>query len=67
MIDEHHIDALTKLLGDKGVVTRREDMEAYEAGARYDRGRAAAVLRPVTTEEVSAAVGYCVRDRKSVV
>lgn len=61
MIDEHHIDALTKLLGDKGVVTRREDMEAYEAGARYDRGRAAAVLRPVTTEEVSAAVGYCVR------
>jgi FAD/FMN-containing dehydrogenase len=61
MIDEHHIDALTKLLGDKGVVTRREDMEAYEAGARYDRGRAAAVLRPATTEEVSAAVGYCVR------
>ena len=61
MIDEHHIDALTKLLGDKGVVTRREDMEAYETGARYDRGRAAAVLRPATTEEVSAAVGYCVR------
>ncbi|PST17462.1 FAD-binding oxidoreductase [Mesorhizobium plurifarium] len=62
MIDEHHIDALTKLLGDKGVVTRRQDMEAYETGARYDRGRAAAVLRPATTEEASAAVGYCVRN-----
>ncbi|WP_018013077.1 FAD-binding oxidoreductase [Sinorhizobium medicae] len=62
MIDEHHIDALEKLLGDKGIVTRREDMEAYETGARYDRGRAAAVLRPATTEEASAAVGYCVRN-----
>ena len=28
MIDEHHIDALTRLLGDKGVVTRPEDREA---------------------------------------
>lgn len=62
MIDEHHIDALTKLLGDKGVVTRSEDMETYETGARYDRGRAAAVLRPATTAEVSAAVSYCVRN-----
>ncbi|MDX0637650.1 FAD-binding protein [Sinorhizobium medicae] len=62
MIDEHHIDALEKLLGDKGIVTGREDMEAYETGARYDRGRAAAVLRPATTEEASAAVGYCVRN-----
>ncbi|ASY70891.1 FAD-dependent oxidoreductase [Sinorhizobium fredii USDA 205] len=62
MIDEHHIDALTKLLGDKGIVTRPEDMEAYETGARYDRGRAAAVLRPATTAEASAAVSYCVRN-----
>ncbi|MEY9721193.1 FAD/FMN-containing dehydrogenase [Sinorhizobium fredii] len=62
MIDEHHIDALTKLLGDKGVVTRQQDMEAYETGARYDRGRAAAVLRPATTAETSAAVSYCVRN-----
>ncbi|MDX1067801.1 FAD-binding protein [Sinorhizobium medicae] len=62
MIDEHHIDALEKLLGDKGIVTGREDREAYETGARYDRGRAAAVLRPATTEEASAAVGYCVRN-----
>ncbi|ACP27024.1 putative D-lactate dehydrogenase [Sinorhizobium fredii NGR234] len=62
MMDEQHIDALAKLLGDKGVVTRPEDKEAYETGARYDRGRAAAVLRPTTTAEVSAAVSYCVRN-----
>ncbi|HXV30344.1 MAG TPA: FAD-binding oxidoreductase, partial [Sinorhizobium sp.] len=62
MIAQDHIDALTTLLGDKGVVTRAQDMEAYETGARYDRGRAGAVLRPATTVEVSAAVGYCVRN-----
>jgi FAD/FMN-containing dehydrogenase len=62
MIAQDHIDALTTLLGDKGVVTRPADMEAYETGARYDRGSAAAVLRPSTTAEVSAAVGYCVRN-----
>ena len=49
MIDKLHIDALTGILGDKGVVTRPEDMEAYETGARYDRGRASLVLRPTTT------------------
>ncbi|RAS13021.1 FAD-binding oxidoreductase [Ensifer adhaerens] len=60
MIDQLHIDALTDILGDKGVVTRPEDLEAYETGARYDRGRTPLVLRPATTEEVSAAVAYCV-------
>ncbi|ASY64737.1 putative OXIDOREDUCTASE protein [Sinorhizobium sojae CCBAU 05684] len=67
MIDKHHIDALTELLGDKGVITRQEDMEAYETGARYDRGRAGAVLRPATTAEVSAAVGYCARNRLALI
>jgi FAD/FMN-containing dehydrogenase len=62
MIERNHIDALTQLLGDKGVVTRPEDREAYETGARYDRGRAGAVLRPATTAEASAAVSYCVRN-----
>ncbi|MEK1867430.1 MAG: FAD-binding oxidoreductase, partial [Ensifer adhaerens] len=60
MIDQLHIDTLTDILGDKGVVTRPEDLEAYETGARYDRGRTPLVLRPATTEEVSAAVAYCV-------
>ncbi|NRP69265.1 putative FAD-linked oxidoreductase [Ensifer psoraleae] len=67
MIGQEHIDALTKILGDKGLVTRQEDMQAYEIGARYDQGRAAAVLRPATTAEVSAAVSYCVRNGLAVI
>ncbi|MDK1387431.1 FAD-binding oxidoreductase [Sinorhizobium sp. 8-89] len=67
MIGQEHIDALTKILGDKGVVTRQEDMQAYEIGARYDQGRAAAVLRPATTAEVSAAIAYCVRNGLAVI
>ncbi|OWV80387.1 FAD-dependent oxidoreductase [Rhizobium sp. R635] len=59
-LERLHIDALTAILGDKGIVAQA-GMEAYETGARYDRGRAAAVLRPRTTAEVSAAVAYCVR------
>ncbi|WP_349436339.1 FAD-binding oxidoreductase [Pararhizobium sp. A13] len=61
MIDQEHIAALTGILGDKGIVTEPGDMAAYETGARYDEGRAALVLRPQTTEEVSAAVAYCVK------
>lgn len=61
MIEQVHIDALTGILGDKAVVTRADDMEAYETGARYDRGRASVVLRPATTVETSATVAYCVR------
>ncbi|APG92920.1 FAD-binding oxidoreductase [Sinorhizobium americanum] len=62
MIERDQIDALVHLLGDKGVVARQQDMQGYELGARYDRGRAAAVLRPTTTAEVSAVVSYCVRN-----
>ncbi|MGH6810554.1 MAG: FAD-binding oxidoreductase, partial [Ensifer adhaerens] len=61
MIEQVHIDALTGILGDRAVVTRAEDMEAYETGARYDRGRASVVLRPATTAQTSATVAYCVR------
>lgn len=60
MIDTNHIAALKALLGDRGIVDAPADMLAYETGARYDKGRAALVLRPVSTEEVSAAVAYCV-------
>ena len=61
MIDQGHIAALGALLGDKGIVTGGSDMAAYQTGARYDEGKAALVLRPRTTGEVSAAVAYCVR------
>ncbi|MDO9416656.1 FAD-binding oxidoreductase [Pararhizobium sp.] len=67
MIVQTHIAALQALLGEKGVLTRPEDMAAYQTGARYDEGRAALVLRPGTTEEVSAAVSYCVRNGIAIV
>ena len=67
MLEARHISALRDLLGPKGVLAEAADMAAYETGARYDRGRAALVLRPASTEEVSTAVGYCVREGISLV
>lgn len=62
-----HREALVEILGDKGVVADPAGMAAYATGARYDEGRAALVLRPQTTEEVSACVAYCVRENLSLV
>lgn len=42
-------------------------MTAYEAGARYDQGKAALVLRPTSTAEVSSVVAYCFREGISLV
>ncbi|MDW5315628.1 FAD-binding oxidoreductase [Rhizobium sp. PL01] len=62
MIDQNHVAALSTLLGDKGIVAEGSDVASYQTGARYDKGRAAIVLRPQTTEEVSETVSYCVRN-----
>lgn len=67
MIDQTHIRALKDILGDKGIVQEPGAMVAYQTGARYDEGLAGLVLRPATTEEVSAAVAYCVRHGLSIV
>jgi FAD/FMN-containing dehydrogenase len=62
MIDRAHKHAFLQILGEKGLVEDERDIAAYEMGARYDRGKAALVLRPRTTQEVSAVVTYCVRN-----
>ncbi|PSJ57346.1 FAD-binding oxidoreductase [Pseudaminobacter soli (ex Li et al. 2025)] len=67
MIDRAHRDAFLHILGDKGLVEDEGDVAAYETGARYDRGKAALVLRPRTTQEVSAVVAYCVRNGLALV
>ncbi|WP_027146667.1 FAD-binding oxidoreductase [Mesorhizobium sp. WSM3626] len=67
MIDARHRAALLDIVGEKGLVEDRQAMAAYEIGARYDRGRAALVLRPASTAEVSTCVGYCVRERIALV
>lgn len=56
-----HADALRNMLGGAAVLTEAADLAAYEQGARFGRGRAAFVLRPQDTGQVSAAVAYCVR------
>ncbi len=61
MMEPRHIEALTHMLGDKGLLTAASDMVAYETGARYDQGRAAFVARPASTADVSAVVAYCVK------
>ncbi|MBL0373966.1 FAD-binding oxidoreductase [Rhizobium sp. KVB221] len=61
MSDSIHISALRGLIGDHAVLTEPADMAPYETGARYDKGLAAFVARPGSTEHLSAAVAYCVQ------
>lgn len=62
MFDTKHLDAIAGIVGPKGLLTRPEDMAAYEQGARSDRGCAAFVARPATTSETSQLVAYCVQN-----
>jgi FAD/FMN-containing dehydrogenase len=61
VLSQVHRDALAALVGPGGLVLDPADRAAYETPARYAGGVAAAVVRPATTAEVSAVVGYCVR------
>lgn len=61
------LDALRGLLGPRGMLTEADRMASYETGARYDRGRALAVLRPASTAEVSAAMRICAEHGLTVV
>ena len=49
------------MVGPGGLILDPADRAAYETPARYAGGVAAAVVRPATTEQVSAVVAYCVR------
>src|SRR6185437_2165662 len=58
---------LQKLLGDKGFIADAAGMEPFlreERGTYY--GAAQAVLRPVSTEEVSAIVKICAEARLQI-
>jgi len=55
-----HRDALSRLVGATGVLDQPADLLPYETAARYGGGRAAAVIRPADTAEVSAVLQYCV-------
>lgn len=61
MLSQDHQNALAALVGPGGLITDPADRAPYETPARYAGGTAAAVVRPATTAQVSAVVGYCVR------
>ena len=67
MIEARHRRALVALLGEGGALFDPPAIASYGAPARYQCGAPGAVLRPRTTAEVSAAVGYCVRNRLAFV
>lgn len=60
-MDEVDRLALIAIVGERGLLSSPEDMARYEQNARGGRGRAAAVVAPLTTNEVSRVVGYAVR------
>lgn len=62
MLDNAHQEALAAIVGPNGLIVEAADCAAYETPARYAGGVAAAVVRPATTAQVSAVVGYCVRN-----
>lgn len=62
MLAARHLTALEALVGPAGLVSAAADRAGYETPARYAQGRAAAVVRPATTAEVSAVVAYCARE-----
>jgi FAD/FMN-containing dehydrogenase len=61
MIDSPHLEQLRAIVGPKGLVEDPSLMRSYQIGARYDEGRAAFVLRPETTQQVSAVMAYAVK------
>ena len=66
MSGAEHRAALSAIVGEQNVLVAGA-MEGYETPARYERGQAAAVVRPASTAEVSQAVSYCVRNGLSFV
>ena len=58
-----HIQQLKKIVGNAHVITNDKEKESYETPWRGDKGKAAFVLRPHNTDEVSACVAYLVQHK----
>jgi FAD/FMN-containing dehydrogenase len=56
--DEDVAAALKGFLGEAAVVTEPHELARYEQGWRYGQGRALAVVRPGSTEEVSRVLAF---------
>jgi FAD/FMN-containing dehydrogenase len=53
------VSDLQRLIGADAVLAPSDGLERYERGYRYGNGRALAVARPATTDELRAVVRYC--------
>ena len=58
---EAHIAYLRALLGAKGLLTGKDALASFQAGARDNDGVALFVARPTTTEEAAAVLAFCSR------
>ncbi|MCA3262684.1 MAG: FAD-binding oxidoreductase [Telmatospirillum sp.] len=61
MSNDKHLQALAQIVDPRNLILPGSDASGYESGARYDRGRAAFVVRPTDTCQVSAVLAYCAR------
>ena len=61
MLAREDHDALLGIVGASGLLTAAPDLVPYETAARYGGGKAAAVVRPADTPQVSAVLRHCVR------
>jgi FAD/FMN-containing dehydrogenase len=52
-------DGLAAMLGPGAVLTDPADLEKYETGWRYGKGRALLVVRPASTAQVSQVLAFC--------
>jgi len=50
---------LSALLGPGGVLTDPADLEKYETGWRYGKGKALLVVRPASTDQVAQVITFC--------
>ncbi len=66
-VNQALLKALIAILGAKGFLQNSDDCEKYVRGARYGEGRALAVLRPDSHEQVEQVVRLCAQFAQAIV
>jgi FAD/FMN-containing dehydrogenase len=65
--NHNHISALEKIIGKENILTDPHDTAPYEKGWRDDGGKAAFVLRPHNTNDVSRILSYCAKNNIHII
>lgn len=64
---QKHLEALRAIVGPQGLITEAGERRTYEIPQRHGEGKAAAVLRPANTREVSELLAYCTHHHLPVI